>query len=252
MEKANTNRRRPDRPATFWPMYKGQIEELSGQLGGVLTDQSSYSTLTVVFVVPILPTPKPEPHTHAFALSHRNAGRLERRRPGGSGGRRPRRGRRVRRDGPDLGRHPGAPDRTCVRSAAGPARIRGAQVRAVSQATVALHCGPAGDVRPARMAGSGRGRPRAAGLRHAAFRHAALGRARMPIPRRLPRSDRSKRGGRRRDDRPSGDGRALFPRPTRRAGGRPGQPRVAVLRSTSWTASRSRLSVSASTASGPR
>ncbi len=39
---------------------QGQIEELSGQLAG-LTDQSSYSTLTVVFVVPILPTPSPSP-----------------------------------------------------------------------------------------------------------------------------------------------------------------------------------------------
>jgi Domain of unknown function (DUF4349) len=39
---------------------QGQIEELSGQLAG-LTDQSAYSTLTVVFVVPILPTPSPSP-----------------------------------------------------------------------------------------------------------------------------------------------------------------------------------------------
>ena len=37
---------------------QGQIEQLSGQLAG-LTDQSAYSTLTVVLVVPILPTPSP-------------------------------------------------------------------------------------------------------------------------------------------------------------------------------------------------
>jgi len=39
---------------------QGQIEQLSGQLAG-LTDQSAYSTLTVVLVVPILPTPSPSP-----------------------------------------------------------------------------------------------------------------------------------------------------------------------------------------------
>lgn len=39
---------------------QGQIEELSGQLSG-LTDQAAMSTLTVVFVVPILPTPSPSP-----------------------------------------------------------------------------------------------------------------------------------------------------------------------------------------------
>ena len=39
---------------------QGQIEQLSGQLNG-LTDQASYSTLTVVFVVPVLPTPTPSP-----------------------------------------------------------------------------------------------------------------------------------------------------------------------------------------------
>jgi hypothetical protein len=39
---------------------QGQIEQLSGQLTG-LTDQSAYSTLTVVFMVPILPTPSPSP-----------------------------------------------------------------------------------------------------------------------------------------------------------------------------------------------
>jgi len=39
---------------------QGQIEQLSGQLAG-LTDQSAYSTLTVVLVVPILPTPRPSP-----------------------------------------------------------------------------------------------------------------------------------------------------------------------------------------------
>jgi hypothetical protein len=39
---------------------RGQIEELSGQLAG-LTDQSAYSTLTVVFEVPILATPTPSP-----------------------------------------------------------------------------------------------------------------------------------------------------------------------------------------------
>ncbi len=37
---------------------QGQIEELSGQLSG-LTDQAAYSTLTVVFMVPVLPTPTP-------------------------------------------------------------------------------------------------------------------------------------------------------------------------------------------------
>lgn len=39
---------------------QGQIEQMSGQLAG-LTDQSSYSTLTVVLVVPVLPTPSPSP-----------------------------------------------------------------------------------------------------------------------------------------------------------------------------------------------
>jgi hypothetical protein len=39
---------------------QGQIEELSGQLAG-LTDQSAYSTLTVVFVVPVLASPTPSP-----------------------------------------------------------------------------------------------------------------------------------------------------------------------------------------------
>jgi hypothetical protein len=39
---------------------QGQIEELSGQLAG-LTDQAAYSTLTVVFEVPIKPTPSPSP-----------------------------------------------------------------------------------------------------------------------------------------------------------------------------------------------
>ncbi|MFI5259294.1 MAG: DUF4349 domain-containing protein [Candidatus Limnocylindrales bacterium] len=39
---------------------QGQIEELSGQLAG-LTDQAAMSTLTVVFVVPVLPTPSPSP-----------------------------------------------------------------------------------------------------------------------------------------------------------------------------------------------
>jgi hypothetical protein len=39
---------------------QGQIEQLSGQLAG-LTDQSAYSTLTVVFVVPILASPTPSP-----------------------------------------------------------------------------------------------------------------------------------------------------------------------------------------------
>jgi hypothetical protein len=37
---------------------QGQIEELSGQLAG-LTDQATYSTLTVIFVVPIPATPSP-------------------------------------------------------------------------------------------------------------------------------------------------------------------------------------------------
>ncbi len=37
---------------------QGQIEQLSGQLGA-LTDQSAYSTLTVVFQVPAQPTPSP-------------------------------------------------------------------------------------------------------------------------------------------------------------------------------------------------
>jgi hypothetical protein len=39
---------------------QGQIEELSGQLAG-LSDQAAYSTLTVIFQVPILPTPSPSP-----------------------------------------------------------------------------------------------------------------------------------------------------------------------------------------------
>jgi hypothetical protein len=39
---------------------QGQIEELSGQLAG-LTDQAAYSTLTVMFEVPILATPSPSP-----------------------------------------------------------------------------------------------------------------------------------------------------------------------------------------------
>ncbi len=39
---------------------QGQIEQLSGQLSG-LTDQSAFSTLTVVFVVPVLATPTPTP-----------------------------------------------------------------------------------------------------------------------------------------------------------------------------------------------
>ena len=39
---------------------QGQIEQLSGQLNG-LTDQASYSTLTVVFVVPLLQSPTPSP-----------------------------------------------------------------------------------------------------------------------------------------------------------------------------------------------
>jgi hypothetical protein len=39
---------------------QGQIEQLSGQLAG-LTDQAAYSTLTVVFVVPVLPSPTPSP-----------------------------------------------------------------------------------------------------------------------------------------------------------------------------------------------
>jgi hypothetical protein len=37
---------------------QGQIEELSGQLAG-LTDQATYSTLTVIFVVPVLASPSP-------------------------------------------------------------------------------------------------------------------------------------------------------------------------------------------------
>ena len=39
---------------------QGQIEELSGQLTG-LTDQAAYSTLTVIFEVPIVATPSPSP-----------------------------------------------------------------------------------------------------------------------------------------------------------------------------------------------
>jgi hypothetical protein len=39
---------------------QGQIEELSGQLNG-LTDQAAFSTLTVIFEVPILSTPSPSP-----------------------------------------------------------------------------------------------------------------------------------------------------------------------------------------------
>jgi hypothetical protein len=39
---------------------QGQIEELSAQLAS-LTDQSAYSTLTVVFEVPVQPTPSPSP-----------------------------------------------------------------------------------------------------------------------------------------------------------------------------------------------
>jgi hypothetical protein len=39
---------------------QGQIEELSGQLTG-LTDQAAYSTLTVVFVVPVVATPSASP-----------------------------------------------------------------------------------------------------------------------------------------------------------------------------------------------
>jgi hypothetical protein len=39
---------------------QGQIEELSGQLAG-LSDQAAYSTLTVIFQVPIQPTPSPSP-----------------------------------------------------------------------------------------------------------------------------------------------------------------------------------------------
>jgi hypothetical protein len=39
---------------------QGQIEQLSGQLAG-LTDQAAYSTLTVVFVVPVLQSPTPSP-----------------------------------------------------------------------------------------------------------------------------------------------------------------------------------------------
>jgi hypothetical protein len=39
---------------------QGQIEELSGQLAG-LSDQAAYSTLTVIFQVPIVPTPSPSP-----------------------------------------------------------------------------------------------------------------------------------------------------------------------------------------------
>jgi hypothetical protein len=39
---------------------QGEIEELSGQLSG-LSDQAAYSTLTVVFEVPILATPSPSP-----------------------------------------------------------------------------------------------------------------------------------------------------------------------------------------------
>ena len=39
---------------------QGQIEQLSGQLTG-LTDQAAYSTLTVVFVVPVLHSPTPSP-----------------------------------------------------------------------------------------------------------------------------------------------------------------------------------------------
>jgi len=39
---------------------QGQIEELSGQLNG-LTDQAAFSTLTVIFEVPILATPSPSP-----------------------------------------------------------------------------------------------------------------------------------------------------------------------------------------------
>lgn len=39
---------------------RGQIEELSAQLAS-LTDQSAYSTLTVVFEAPALPTPSPSP-----------------------------------------------------------------------------------------------------------------------------------------------------------------------------------------------
>jgi hypothetical protein len=39
---------------------QGQIEELSGQLAG-LTDRAVYSTLTVIFEVPILATPSPSP-----------------------------------------------------------------------------------------------------------------------------------------------------------------------------------------------
>ena len=39
---------------------QGQIEQLSGQLNG-LTDQAAYSTLTVVFVVPVVPSPTPSP-----------------------------------------------------------------------------------------------------------------------------------------------------------------------------------------------
>ena len=39
---------------------QGQIEQLSGQLQG-LTDQATYSTLTVVFVVPFVASPTPSP-----------------------------------------------------------------------------------------------------------------------------------------------------------------------------------------------
>ena len=46
---------------------QGQIEELSGQLAG-LTDQSAYSTLTVIFEVPILPTPTPSPSPSPTAV----------------------------------------------------------------------------------------------------------------------------------------------------------------------------------------
>lgn len=47
---------------------QGQIEELSGQLGG-LTNQAAYSTLTVVFEVPIPPTPSPSPSPTPTAMA---------------------------------------------------------------------------------------------------------------------------------------------------------------------------------------